>query len=53
MGKFTDKQIKEIKTLRRNGWSVEYISWEYNTTKARVRNIINGNYEVNTKHNAR
>ena len=39
--------IKEIKKLYNNGWTIEYISWEYNTTVSRVKDILTGNYEYN------
>lgn len=47
MGDFTKQQIKEIKLLHQQNWSIEYISWEYNTTVGRVKDILTGRYEAN------
>jgi len=49
MAQFTDIQIKEIQDLYSRGETIKWLSWQYETTPARIKNIVDGNYEYNLK----
>ena len=47
MATFTEEQIKEIQDKRAEGETIKWLSWHYETTPARIRDIVNGTYEYN------